>query len=345
MKTSLFTLVFSIAIPTGLLAQQNSVSAGGDVSGSGGTVSFSVGQIDYLSITGAGGSVAQGVQQPYMGGCAEAAPVVTGFTNVSHHGTTVQWSSPVLQAGSKFIVRYHKFGDSPNFGYKIVSNPATNSAYVGGLDANTQYVFRVGARCASETMANFSDTASVWTKKYCAPPIGMAADAGLDTTILSWDDVGADLYKVRFRETGGNWRFRSRVDTSVVIDDLQPGVDYEWKVRSVCNAGGNRPYTDLQFFSTPFVRLAQQISVSGFRVFPNPTASHLTVEFIDVAESEVTLDLRDMSGRVVYNRNMVTTKGDNRTTLDMAELANGFYVLRAITKAGNILFNQKVGKN
>lgn len=46
-------------------AQQAATASGGDASGSGGTVAYSVGQIVYTTITGSNGSVAQGVQQAY----------------------------------------------------------------------------------------------------------------------------------------------------------------------------------------------------------------------------------------------------------------------------------------
>lgn len=46
-------------------AQQAATASGGDASGSGGTVAYSVGQVVYTTITGSNGSVAQGVQQPY----------------------------------------------------------------------------------------------------------------------------------------------------------------------------------------------------------------------------------------------------------------------------------------
>lgn len=46
-------------------AQQATTATGGNTSGSGGTVAYSVGQIIYTTNTGTTGSVAQGVQQPY----------------------------------------------------------------------------------------------------------------------------------------------------------------------------------------------------------------------------------------------------------------------------------------
>lgn len=50
---------------TGLQAQTSINATGGNASGSGGSVSYSVGQVVYTTHTGTSGSVAQGVQQPY----------------------------------------------------------------------------------------------------------------------------------------------------------------------------------------------------------------------------------------------------------------------------------------
>ncbi len=48
-----------------LHAQNGPVSSGGDATGSGGSVSYSIGQIDYTSPTGSGGNTNEGLQQPY----------------------------------------------------------------------------------------------------------------------------------------------------------------------------------------------------------------------------------------------------------------------------------------
>lgn len=50
---------------TGLQAQTSVNATGTNASGSGGTVSYSVGQVVYTTNTGTNGSVAQGVQQAY----------------------------------------------------------------------------------------------------------------------------------------------------------------------------------------------------------------------------------------------------------------------------------------
>jgi hypothetical protein len=64
MKKNIFASVFFLgALP--FFAQQATVTAGGEASGTGGTVSFSVGQVDYSNATGTSGDINQGVQQPF----------------------------------------------------------------------------------------------------------------------------------------------------------------------------------------------------------------------------------------------------------------------------------------
>ena len=46
-------------------SQLNTVSSGQDISGSGGTVSLSIGQIDYQNTSTTNGNISQGVQQPF----------------------------------------------------------------------------------------------------------------------------------------------------------------------------------------------------------------------------------------------------------------------------------------
>lgn len=49
----------------GIIAQENTDALGGMAYGTGGSVSYSIGQMDYESATGPGGSITEGLQQPY----------------------------------------------------------------------------------------------------------------------------------------------------------------------------------------------------------------------------------------------------------------------------------------
>ncbi len=56
-------MIASITIAS---AQQGNVSAGGSISGTGGSMSYSVGQTDYLNYTSEAGSISFGLQQPWF---------------------------------------------------------------------------------------------------------------------------------------------------------------------------------------------------------------------------------------------------------------------------------------
>ena len=58
-------LLFGLLVNSFAYGQKNVVATGGEASGSGGTSSFTVGQIDYTYLTGTSGSMNLGVQQPF----------------------------------------------------------------------------------------------------------------------------------------------------------------------------------------------------------------------------------------------------------------------------------------
>jgi hypothetical protein len=88
MKKVLFA--FTLVTCGTTFGQQNTVASGGDATGSGGSVSYSVGQIDYITETGSGGTATQGVQQPYE--------IFVGFEELSFDLQTNLFPNPTSEA-------------------------------------------------------------------------------------------------------------------------------------------------------------------------------------------------------------------------------------------------------
>jgi hypothetical protein len=65
LKSVIFHIFFLLYFCTKSYSQKTILSSGKDASGSGGSVSYSIGQVTYLFNTGNAGSEAQGIQQPY----------------------------------------------------------------------------------------------------------------------------------------------------------------------------------------------------------------------------------------------------------------------------------------
>jgi hypothetical protein len=64
-KKTVLSAAFLLLGLAGLHAQQATTASGGDATGTGGTASYSLGQVVYTSNTGSNGNIAQGVQQAY----------------------------------------------------------------------------------------------------------------------------------------------------------------------------------------------------------------------------------------------------------------------------------------
>lgn len=64
-KTTIMIVLFFGVFASKTQAQQSVNTSGGNATGTGGTVSFSIGQIDYTSTTGFGASSNQGAQQSF----------------------------------------------------------------------------------------------------------------------------------------------------------------------------------------------------------------------------------------------------------------------------------------
>ena len=95
MKKLLTSGAFIFALFT-LFSQSNTVSSGSDASSSSGTVTFSVGQIDYQSNSNANGTVSQGVQQAYeiyALGIKENSILMSVFPNPTTDILKLQFSS------------------------------------------------------------------------------------------------------------------------------------------------------------------------------------------------------------------------------------------------------------
>ncbi len=97
---------------TTIQAQNSIPASGGNATGTGGTVSYTIGQVVYTTISGTTGVMTQGVQQPFE------ISVLTGITEAS--GITLEISFYPNPANDYVILSVKKY-DSDNLGYKLYS--------------------------------------------------------------------------------------------------------------------------------------------------------------------------------------------------------------------------------
>ena len=108
---------------------------------------------------------------------------------------------------------------------------------------------------------------------------------------------------------------------------LQPGTDYQWRVRCGCSQTPivATPWTTYQPFTTP--------GGSTIVSQPNPTEGQSNVTFTVIEEGYTTLEVFDMSGRLVdaIFTGTAVPGADYRFEFDGTSLPNGVYLYRLTT--------------
>lgn len=89
-KKTIASIAFSLLGILGLHAQESPTATGGEATGTGGTVSYSVGQIVYTSSAGTNGSISQGVQQHFE------TPETLGINEEAINSQMVVYPNPVI---------------------------------------------------------------------------------------------------------------------------------------------------------------------------------------------------------------------------------------------------------
>ena len=104
---------------------------------------------------------------------------------------------------------------------------------------------------------------------------------------------------------------------------MESGKAYEYKLEAVLVD------QSAQTLGTCQVTTEQSISFAITKLYPNPASDVLNITLTLPQAEEVTLELYDISGRVVANKEIaLNTPGEFTEQLDVSGLANVVYTLR-----------------
>ncbi len=166
---------------------------------------------------------------------------------------------------------------------------------------------------------------------------------------LSWEAIlGQNGCQVQGREAGTTELLVDEIliggnvnSFSVSTNPLVPGTTYQWRVRCGCSIdppiGG--PFTPWQNVTLPGEGVNLQTA-------PNPVTNWSTVTFSILYDSYVTLEVYDLSGKVlstIFAGNQF--KGiENRYEFDASDLPNGIYLYRLTTEKEIITEKFMIGR-
>ncbi len=142
--------------------------------------------------------------------------------------------------------------------------------------------------------------------------------------------TGAATTSSSYAPTGAEWRTET-VNISNIL--TQPNIRFKFSFES---AGGNSIYIDDINITGISGIDAPEVGVQHFDVFPNPVQENTMVSFSLDKSQNVSLQLFDMTGRVVLDMyNGILGEGNHQFPVQTAEkLSNGLYFVRLTTAEG-----------
>jgi hypothetical protein len=262
------------------------------------------------------------------------------ITNVTVNSANVSWAPYDGQGVVFYEVQYRVLGETT---WTVASNSIVqNNFNLVGLQNNTTYEVRVRQRCNGSQFSPFVNSSFTTNPlPNCAIPGGIYFSnvmPGMAT--VNWNPVGQGVcYVVQYRDVAnGNWLTEFTQGTSLTLTGLT-ACNYQVRIRTNCtecsNSSGIR-----SSFSNAFSLFVPNANCNraevaaapaadlNFRVYPNPNNGTFSVSFNTTSESASSLQLFDLTGKVVFETSYNAVAGENIIPVELNNFAAGVYLLK-----------------
>ncbi|HXH19335.1 MAG TPA: T9SS type A sorting domain-containing protein [Chitinophagales bacterium] len=178
------------------------------------------------------------------------------------------------------------------------------------------------------------------------PAVTVAEARGVDVSI---NDYSAYPFEENISVIGSDWKnFNQGTFQWELIDSLayfvsaQDGYIYKLVFTGFGGQGTGKVFfnkTQLEQASTAVA----DASIRALTVYPNPASDQVQALFVLRQESDMTIRILDLSGKIHFDSRLKARSGLNAFTLNTADFAQGFYLLSVNDGASQLTF--KLVKN
>lgn len=96
------------------------------------------------------------------------------------------------------------------------------------------------------------------------------------------------------------------------------------------NTGNNEAIRDIVFWNTDRngVSVEDLNYSNNIALYPNPANTNLNIRLLSVQFNDVSVELIDITGKVILSENVSTSLSDAGYTIDVSNIPNGMYIVR-----------------
>jgi len=227
--------------------------------------------------------------------------------------------------------------------------PTSNIPYVQSatdeLLFGTKYYWRVRGRIGT-IFSNWSDIWEFTTvdKVTLSQPLDNASILNTNPT-FKWQNIdGVTGYIVELDTTPTfNSPSTYNVTTNeltVLSSELLSGKTYYWRVKAIHSKDESDWSIVWQFNYTYNVGIESNEQGETIAIYPNPAKNIFNININTNHSSDASLNIIDITGRIVYNESITLHKGNNNKPINVSSLTQGVYIISI--KNDNINFNKKL---
>ena len=260
------------------------------------------------------------------------APTGLSVTATTTSSATVTWTG-----SGQFEVSYKAASSSS---WAPSTQVSTNSYNITGLNAATQYDWRVRRVCSNGDNSDWA-TGNFTTQQGGGGPDPCEAPTGLNVSNITTGSAtvtwtGSGQFEVAYKTSASSsWGDATQVSAnSCTFNGLIPATRYDWRVRKVCAADDYSDWMTGNFTTAggggDGISTADLGGVSVV-IYPNPATNGSDVEVsIKGVDGVASVTLLDITGRTMQH-SMQTCQADYTKRFDLHGVARGTYFVKVQT--------------